>query len=170
VKENCDVLVLYGDPSTRDQAVRFCDLLVQRFWADHKFNVEWCPLADLASEREARERAELAARARLVVFSIQPGGNVSWEFRDWVESWIPSRCECEGALVGLLDCAEAEGIYSYLREVAHRANMDYLTQVPDAISHQDSMESFSQRATQQTSVLQEILSTRGHHMMDESLP
>jgi hypothetical protein len=50
--------------------------------------------------------------------------------------------------------------YAYLRNAAHRAGMDYLTQIPQSISSRsipDSLDSYSQRADKVTSVLDGIL-------------
>ena len=74
------------------------------------------------------------------------------------------RGDREGALVGLTDSAAgAYGVnaqkFIYLRGVAHRGGMDYLTQVPQELSRgmSDSIESYTERAHQVTSVLDEIL-------------
>ena len=47
----------------------------------------------------------------------------------------------------------------YLRAVAHRAGMDYLTQVPEQLGRvfPESLDFYSERAAQMTDVLEEIL-------------
>ena len=72
------------------------------------------------------------------------------------------RGEREGAVFGLLDnvgAGEPGGLYCFLRQSAHRAGMDYLTQIPDSIQHlmPDSPDYYSERAERVTSVLDDIL-------------
>ena len=60
------------------------------------------------------------------------------------------------------DASGREGLkHTYLRQVARRAEMDYLTQVPQGISLSiaESLDSYTERAACITSVLDEIL----HH-------
>jgi hypothetical protein len=51
--------------------------------------------------------------------------------------------------------------HRYLRQIAHRGSMDYLTQLPLSLSRlvPESLDSYTQRAVQVSSVLDEIL----HH-------
>ena len=83
--------------------------------------------------------------------------------KTWIESWLACRDEREGILAGLLGagvgCALEVPQQLYLRQVAHRAGMDYLTQVPQSISRclAESAESYNVRAAQVTRVLDEIL-------------
>ena len=77
------------------------------------------------------------------------------------------RGERDGALISLFGKeAEAESLaekHGYLRQVAHRGGMDYLTETPQSLSFSipDSLDWCSARAESVTSVLDEILRTRG---------
>ena len=162
LKERCEVLVVYEDAMTRAEAVRFCDSLVQKFWALNDFQIEWCPFIDLQSKPTAERRAEIAATANLLVFALRPETALPWNLHAWVESWLMLRGEREGTVFGLLDSsavAEPSGLYCFLRQTAHRAGMDYLTQIPESIQHlmSDSPEDYAQRAVRVTSLLDEIL-------------
>src|SRR5258707_521104 len=81
----------------------------------------------------------------------------------WIQKWSSKRGERGGGLVGLLDQGAMNGLaddkHLYLRNVAHRVGMDYVTKMPENISRgiPDSIDSCSQRAQRVTSVLDEIL-------------
>jgi hypothetical protein len=84
--------------------------------------------------------------------------------KQWIETWAGQRGDREGALIGLMDPGAGMTGFSgnnfvYLRSVAHRGGMDYLTEVPPKLSLSDSIESYTERADHVTSVLDEIL----HH-------
>jgi hypothetical protein len=81
-----------------------------------------------------------------------------------VDTWLGQRGDREGLLIGLLKSAAVasgrEGLkHNYLRNVAHRASMDYLTEAPKEIARTipDSLDSYSQRADQVTHLLDDIL-------------
>jgi hypothetical protein len=81
-----------------------------------------------------------------------------------VQTWLNQRRDREGMLVGLLDPlddpASREGPKHHcLRNAAHRGAMDYLTHVPQHISFSipDSLDSYTQRADQVTSLLNDVL-------------
>lgn len=158
------VVVVYENAETRETAMAFCDRLVERFWNKFEFDVSWWSF-DLLEHREStREASEKAVEAALVVFATRPEGEMPRHVRAWVERWLPRRGDREGAVVGLVGPGAGErGLMEdrplYLRSVALRAGMDYLTQVPQSIAHYlpDYVESCTQRAHQMTSVLDEIL-------------
>jgi hypothetical protein len=158
------VLVVHEDTETRETAVAFCDHLVERFWRQIDFEVSWWPFASLAETASTRESAEKAVAADLIVFATRPAGEMPFHVRSWVATWLERRREREGALVGLTHGevaprGEATEKSAYLRQLAHRAGMDYLTEVPPSLSASaaDSADSYNERAQQVTSVLDEIL-------------
>ena len=163
---NCSIVVVYEDPATREEAVKFCDRLVERFWARQEMCVCWFDFARLREPTHALEAVQKALEANVIVFSMHPGGDLPDEVQAWIESWAPMRGDREGALVGLKDPGGHLGEHSparfvYLRNAAHRAGMDYWTRIPQNFSRSipDSLESYSERAKCMTSVLDEIL----HH-------
>jgi hypothetical protein len=164
-KATNSVLVIYQDDQAREEAVKFCDDLIERFWADYEFDVNWWSFDLLQEARMARDAGTRATEANLIIFAARPDGEIAPHVKEWIESWATARGDREGALVGLLDSGDALAgdraqHFVYLRNVAHRAGMDYLTQVPRALSGvPDSIESYTERADQVTSVLDEIL----HH-------
>ena len=158
------VLVVYEDATARERAVSFCDQLVGRFWAKCEFDVSWWAFALLDQASAAKDAAAKAAQADLIVFSANPEGDFPRPVKAWIETWLSQRGDREGMLVGLMDSladpAGREGQKHHcLRTVAHRGAMDYLTQVPQDISRSipDSLDSYTERADQVTSLLDDIL-------------
>jgi hypothetical protein len=158
------VVVVYEDAATRGRAVSFCDQLVSRFWAGFAFELAWWAFAQLEEAITAKEAAEKAARADLLVFAANPEGDFPQTVKAWVEAWLSQRGEREGLLVGLLEPVAGttgwEGPkHHYLRKAAHHGALDYLTEVPQDISHSfpDSLDSYTERADQITHLLDNIL-------------
>jgi len=157
------MVVVYEDTQCRDEAVKFCDSLVRRFWATHGFEISWSSFSNLQQSNAAADSAKKAADAALIVFSTRPQGELPIDVVLWIQKWSSKRGDREGALVGLLDPVAMNGVaddkHLYLRNVAHQAGMDYLTKMPENISRgiPDSIDSYSQRAQRVTSVLDEIL-------------
>ena len=158
------VVVVYEDAAAREQAVDFCDQLVKRFWATFEFDVSWWSFSLLQTEHVAMEAAEKAAQADLIILASLREEDFPVHVPKWVESWLRRRGEREGILAGLIGQGTATSVggatkHYYLRQIAHRGAMDYLTQVPQSISRSipESAESYTRRAAQVTSVLDEIL-------------
>ena len=158
------VVVVYEDAATRESGVTFCDQLVGRFWAKCEFEVSWWPFAVLDQAPTAKEAAERAAKADLIILSAIPDGDFPPHVKDWLETWLSWRGDREGMFVGLIapsgESAGGEGQkHYYLRNAAHRGAMDYLTHIPQDISRPipDSLDSYTKRADQVTSLLDDIL-------------
>ncbi len=158
------VVVVYEDPTARERAVSFCDQLVARFWAAFEFEVSWWSFALLGQTAAAKEATGTAARADLIVVSTGSEGDFPAPIKDWIEAWLRARGDREGLLAGLIEpSANPSGWegqkHNYLRNAAHRGAMDYLTQVPQDIAHAvpDSLDSYTRRADQMTSLLDGIL-------------
>ena len=163
-KEAWCIVVVYEDSAARERAVGFCDQLVGRFWEQFEFEVNWWSFNLLGQVESAREAAEKAAQADLIVFSTTPEGDFPTAVKQWIEGWLGRRGDREGLLAGLLEPAPRTGLrqgakHHCLRKAAHRADMDYLTQLPPDISRAipDSLDSYSSRADQVSSVLNDIL-------------
>jgi hypothetical protein len=155
---------VYEDAATRKRAVIFCDQLVGRFWARCEFDVSWWPFSVLNQATAAKEAAERAAQADLIILSATPDGDFPLPVKGWIETWLSQRGDREGMLVGLMALSEesagGEGQkHNYLRNTAHRGAMDYLTHIPQDISRfiPDSLDSYTKRADQVTSLLDDIL-------------
>lgn len=155
---------MYENPSVREHAAQFCDLLSEQ---SARLEVTWWSFALLENAIGARDAAQRAAAAELVVFAFTAGGDLPAEVKRWVENWLGRRSEHEGAIIGLAERETGPGDIAspkeiYLRHVAHRAGMDYLAHATATASRAlpDSLDSFNARAVQMTAVLDQILRTR----------
>jgi hypothetical protein len=157
------VVVIYEDPSIRERAVQFCERLV----ADQQspdLNMDWWSFPLLSHSEMAHSAVEKAARADVVVFAIEARGDLPDEIKLWIEKWLNKRGEREGAIAGLLHGEDdRHGMASfreiYLRHIARRAGMDYVSHAEPTLRRAipDSIDSFNERAGRMTSVLDSIL-------------
>ncbi len=160
MKVNRSIAVVYESPSARQRAVCFCDDLVKRVWALEPFDVSWWSFSQLEDTSTAMQASDKACEAELIVFAVQPDGELPPEVTAWIETWVQRRGDREGSLIGLLETEnEISPKHFYLRAVAHRGGMDYLTEIPytrlEGIP--DELEYCTERAHQVTGVLEEIL-------------
>ena len=164
MKATWSVVILFEDKPARERAVKFCDQLVERHWARCEFRMTWLSFSALGDPNALRDAAAKMRGADIIIFAARHDGRIPSGVIEWVEGWLADRKEREGTIAGLIDGGPivsgwAAEKHSWLRSVAHRAGMDYLTEVPQEITQPipDSLESFSRRAQQMTSVLDEIL-------------
>jgi hypothetical protein len=158
------VAVIYEDNPAREWGVGFCDQLVGRFWDRCEFNVGWWSLDMLKDAATAREAAANAAAADIIVVAAAPEGDFPLHAKNWLDLWLDQRGQREGMLVSLTGAQESARVLegrreAFLRNVAHRAAMDYLTHVPPDLSRAmpDSLDSFNTRAETVTGLLDDIL-------------
>jgi hypothetical protein len=166
LKANWSVAVIYDEPKARETAMTFCDCLVQKFWAESEFDVSWWSVSGLEQTSAAEEALKRSVGADVVVFAIQE--QMPTHFHQWANEWLNRRGTREGALVGLITAGDRPSgetvlIEGFLRHLAHCAGMDFLTEVPQAISLRipESLESCAERAHQVTTVLDGILHQPG---------
>jgi hypothetical protein len=124
----------------------------------------WWLFEQLSVKAHAGEAAAKAAAADLVVFSVSTTGDLPGHVKLWIEMWIANRKDREGALVCLVSHPHSPAYLAslkeiYLRHTAHRAGMDYLSEIPSASGKAlpDSPDSCCERARHVSSVLDEIL-------------
>lgn len=158
------VVVAYEDSATREEAAKFCDALEARFHGQCKMNITWWAYSSIEAAEEATNAADQAVGADLIVFAARPEGDVPRHVKSWLEGWLQRRQGREGALVGLLE--QAPGAFSppapcyvYLRAAAHRGALDYFTEASENLFEiiPESIEFYSERASQTSNVLDEIL-------------
>jgi hypothetical protein len=160
------VIVIYESAAAHERAMYFCGRLARK--SDATPQVHWHGFESLRNNATATELINKAARADLLVFSFSSQGDFPQELKLWIERWLGKRCEREGSLVGLVTdrvqsvCPFASLKEIYLRHIALRAGMDYLSHVPPSAEKviPDSLDSFTRRAGQMTSVLGKILESQ----------
>ena len=158
------VLAVYRDTAARDETVKFCDCLIQRFWPEITFDLVWQDWSALLDKESAKESGFKAERADMIVLATAGQGTLDRHIRTWLEAALARRGDREGILVGLStpDCSATAGAAAtqqYLRKLAHRSGLDYLTTVPQSLCRgvPESVEAYALRATKVTSVLDTIL-------------
>jgi len=160
------IIVIYETAAGREKALGFCDQLTVLHRADAEFEVQWLSFAQLNGPRPAGETIEQAATADWLVFAVDSAGDFPHNLKLWMERWLGKRSDREGTLVGLIcgasnPCELACLKEVHLRHVAHRAGMDYLTQMPPLTQWADagSLATIGDRADRVTAVLDQILHT-----------
>ena len=161
------VLVLYENPAAREQAVKFCGEFTSQSNVALQPRVRFCAFDSLNVPAKSAEALSDAVDSSLIVFAVNSAGDLPLAVKLWAESWLGKRGEREGELIGLVldgatgPCDIACLKEVYLRHLAHRAGMDYLSHFPrmNPRALPDSLDAFSQRSGQMTSVLDEILCT-----------
>ena len=160
-KKRGRVLVLYESVQAREQMLGTTEF---SFTGPVASRTDYYSFDALSDATHAAAAAQKAAVANLMVFALTPGGELPPQIKRWIEDWIGRRGEREGAIVGLIDHSKMWTETAclkeiYLRHMALRAGMDYLCCLPSALptTMPDSPDSYRLRATQVTSLLDEIL-------------
>ncbi len=166
VRSAKSIVVIYEDSALRERAVQFCERLAAE---TPGMDMDWWSFQLLSHPSMAQAAVERAAGAEVVVFAMGARGDLPAEIKLWFEKWLNKRGEREGALVGLLHREEAmQGMASfremYLRHIAHRGGMDYLSHASPTIWHAipDSIDSYNERAGRKTSLMDGILQKHPH--------
>ena len=161
------VVVVYETPAIREHAVRFCERLAQEPESATTAEMNWWSFRLIGHSVAGGDAAQKAALADVVIFAMNAAGDLPDEIKLWIETWLNKRGEREGALVGLLAQEERSHEVApfsevYLRHIARRAGMDFLSHAAPTVAKAipDSLDSFSERAGQMTSVLDSILRMR----------
>ncbi|MCW5553817.1 MAG: hypothetical protein KIS67_16865 [Verrucomicrobiae bacterium] len=162
--ETWSVVVLYDDAPTRQRAMGLCNRLVQRFWEEVEIRFHWWRSDFLVDDLMRTTATQDAVGADFIVVSSRPEQQFSPFVVKWFEDWIRQREGREGAFLDLTEpeAGSADNVQRrqlHLRRLAHRAMMDYLTQVSQIMDGPlpDSFESVEHRAAQITSVMDQIL-------------
>jgi len=158
------VAVVYEDSATRDRAMSLCDHLVHKLWEDIDFEFSWWKCDYLCDAGIAADAAVAAGRADMIIFSGDADRELSPAVKTWTETWAARRENREGALVALVGMGNgpvqgAGTSHIYLRDVAQRAEMDYLTNLSDPLSEPVNglVHGMTQRAAPVSSVLDRFL-------------
>ena len=156
------IFVVYEDEASRTLASKFCDNLIQKFWAKCHLDVNWASFDELRQPAAGAHAAALAVKASIIVFVAEPTGWVPKEIREWAKTWAELRSDREGALIGLGDPGDGRTTkFTWIRHLSHYAGLDYLTKAREDLDEiPDSPDPYVARATAMTSVLDEILHQR----------
>jgi hypothetical protein len=127
--ERFSVVVAYEDGVTRDRALQLRDRLEDRLWGDFEFDFSWWKFEYLRDRAIAQAAVEAAARAEVIIFSAHARPELPVAVRHWIDAWLARREARPGALAALIGTTGDKGVLpllGFLREVAERAQMDFL--------------------------------------------
>ena len=128
-QEVWSVVVVYEDVSTRESAMAVCDQLVKQFWPEIEFKFLWWRTDFLEDDGMAATAGENATQADFIIFCGGPEHPLSLRMRQWFQ-WSLQRNGQDLALIDLTDTGaggHAREKATYLREIARRGRVDYLT-------------------------------------------
>ena len=133
VDERFLAIILHEDEVTLERVERICEHLVGEF-EDTPFDCYLIRFDELSDLRLAQVAAALASQADLVVFSAHAGRELPDATKNWIETWLPTKNLSDSALAALVGLPEDEQkgitpIHVYLREIAARGHMQFLSQV-----------------------------------------
>jgi hypothetical protein len=131
MKKSWSVLAICQQPESRQKAVQFCDELVQRFWDNYDITVSWFTHAELRDPAQRRRLHEASSRARLIVFEAGEKPIPTEAFRE-LEECLRAREQREGLLAGIVQGKSSRNELT-LRNLAHRAGMDFISEVPPSL-------------------------------------
>jgi len=158
------VLTLYRDMTARQSAVQFCGALVQKFWPEKNFTLDWLDWNSFVTADSAHQGDLKVLQADIILVAMAETGTMDTRLSKCLEVALTRRREREGILVGLSapDGAvtpESAATQQYLRRLAHENGLDYLTGLPQSLPHSvsETIETCMSRATQVSSVLDRIL-------------
>jgi hypothetical protein len=129
-------------------------------------SAHWMSFSDIARPAPGDAFFQKLLTADLIVFAASCEGDFGLEFKSWLDRWAARRKDREGTVAGIFHDRTALDISSkkevYLRHIAHRAGLDYLSRLPLHASRTvpHSLDNFTERAGQITSVLDHILNTK----------
>ena len=164
------VIVFYERPASHATAVGYCEQFTRQQQTGAESKVGYYSLDTLSKPVKGEETIRAAAQANVLAFAVHASGDFPAVVKIWAEQWLLRRKGRSGWLVGLITDEEI-GIHGvaclkeiYIRHLAHRAGMDYLSHFPIGIRRvmPDSLDAFSQHADHVTPMLEEIL--HGQHI------
>ena len=159
--------VVFESNAARERAAGFCQQLSSCACGTSEPVIRWYSFDDLTIASGSEDVMMASLEARLLAFAVHEEGDLPAAVKKWTEGWLLRRGRREGILVGLV-FEERPSLRKvaclkeiYLRHLAHRAGMDYLSHLPTQFTKviPDSLDSYNSRAGQMTPLLDEILHT-----------
>jgi len=136
-------VIVYEDYPTSLRAERVYHRLIKELTDEAEFRCLWVHTDSLSIPAVVRDATRTAAMADLVVFSTHAGNELPEHVRLWIEQWLPKKSlenSALAALVGLPGEQSGVPIHEYLRNVAERGKMDFMSQ---AVAKVDEMQTLA---------------------------
>lgn len=157
MKSKYVVLTLFENEAARKAAEEFCKELAARHWQQYDLELTFVELNELSRPASKRKASALVSSADMAIFAISDRP-LSQQQHAWAESALARRGDKEGFLVMLGDCRFGRNEL-LLRNLAHHAGMDFITEVPPSLaaSLPESPEPYTDRAHEVSDLLADIL-------------
>src|SRR4051812_8543024 len=81
------VVVVYENPAVRELAARFCDQLAGHR-SDFHLDLTWWSFGFLEQPVMAHDAARRAGDSELIVFALEPGGDLPQHVKLWIDAWL----------------------------------------------------------------------------------
>lgn len=127
-----NVVVIYQDLVTWKHAMelwdRISDLLGDQVVRCASWSIE-----ELSTSEATEKAAVIAAQADVIVIAVWASRTLPPGLWAWIDAWLPSRREGDGALIASIGRVErspspSDQARQYLQTIAHRARLDFLVQ------------------------------------------
>jgi hypothetical protein len=159
----CRVAVFYGDTESRERALKLSSRLAVKFMADVDLDFSWWKFQFLRDGVIAGLAAQSAARADMIIYSLDSTSELPDEARACNELWLDQRQGKSGLLAALIGKDNLKRrpvpVHGYLADLARRAGMQFMSrwesQPPEGVDYLDMM---LRRANASSPILDELLS------------
>ncbi len=127
------ITVLYEDTPAREQAMKVCQRLARKLRGDFNFEFKWWKFAFLHDRHLAKDAADAAVQADLVIVSTDADRELPSGIKRWMKACLSRRRKADGALVALMRMANGlkgtTPVHDFLLAIAQRVKMDYLPEL-----------------------------------------
>jgi hypothetical protein len=132
--DRCAIAVVYTDRQSRQRAMGLCDSLAGHLPKELQLEFTWWNTRYLHDSQVAQLAADALADSDMVLVSASDAAMLAPEVKNWLERGMRQPHSRERALAAYLDKtdrqADTPSLDLYLRDVARRAHVDYLTLEP----------------------------------------
>ena len=124
------VSAVHEDLTTGSRAEEFCETLFRSLGRKCVLNKEMWLLTELRTAQLRTIAAGEAAGADLVIVSVHHAESLPDEVKGWIDLWLKQRRNRPAVLLALFDplhLGTSSSIQAYLREVAQKGKMEFVS-------------------------------------------
>jgi len=128
------VVAVSEDSSTDARVHEFCRSLARQLGPGRELVKHMWLLSELRIARLCAIAADEAAGSELIIVSLHHGETLPMEVKTWIELWVGQKGEQLRVLLALFDPlyrGVSSSMQAYLREVARKANIEFLAQTEE---------------------------------------
>ncbi len=124
------VSAVHEDGATGSRVEEYCENLARNLGGQCIIAREMWLLTELRTAQLRSIAAGEAASADVIIVSVHHADKLPNEVASWIELWLKQKRARAGVLVGLFDplyLGTSSAIQAYLREVARKGNLEFLS-------------------------------------------